>query len=219
VTSGYDVRCSVIVQRNHAVLLVHRTRDGLDDWVLPGGTPRDGESVAACARRELLEETGLSANPSQVALVVESAPPGASRRLLDIVFLAAEPVLGRAHSQEQGLEPRFVTPGELSGLDLHPALAGHLHRLLDPGPRLHAPYVSNLWRQAESCVLVLPLLRRQRPSEWTVRRVRRTGRGARRPFLGRQPDLGVASSRRRSGATGGENSREVAGAAERSCAS
>jgi len=36
--SGYDVR-SIIVLHKHAVLLVHRTHDGLDDWVLPGGTP------------------------------------------------------------------------------------------------------------------------------------------------------------------------------------
>jgi len=47
VSGDYDVRCSVVVLRKHAVLLMHRTRDGLDDWVLPGGTPRDGESMTA----------------------------------------------------------------------------------------------------------------------------------------------------------------------------
>ena len=133
--------------RRHAVLLVHRTRHGLDDWVLPGGTPDESESLTACARRELLEETGLSANPSQVALVVESVRSGSSRRTLDIVFLATEPVLGRERFREPGLEPRFVPPGQLAGIDLHPALAGHLHRLLDPGPHGHVPYVGNLWRQ------------------------------------------------------------------------
>jgi 8-oxo-dGTP pyrophosphatase MutT (NUDIX family) len=82
------VRCSVLVARNHAVLLVHRTHDGLDDWVLPGGTPREGESLVACARRELLEETGVSADPSHIALVVESASSGTGPRMLDIVFIA-----------------------------------------------------------------------------------------------------------------------------------
>jgi 8-oxo-dGTP diphosphatase len=148
VASGYEVRCSVIVLRQRAVLLVHRTRHGPDDWVLPGGTPDEGESLTACARRELLEETGLSANLSQVALVVESVQPGSSRRTLDIVFLAAEPVLGRERSREPGLEPRFVPPGQLAGIDLHPALAGHLYRLLDPGPHGHVPFVGNFWRQA-----------------------------------------------------------------------
>jgi 8-oxo-dGTP pyrophosphatase MutT (NUDIX family) len=29
------------------------------DWVLPGGYPESDESLAACAQRELAEETGL----------------------------------------------------------------------------------------------------------------------------------------------------------------
>jgi len=124
-------------------LLLHRTRDGLDDWVLPGGTPREGESLVACARRELLEETGVSASPSRVALVVESEPPGSGRRMLDIVFVAAEPLSGREHCREPGLEPRYVPPERLSPLALHPAFAAQLIRLLDPGPPQHAPYVSN----------------------------------------------------------------------------
>jgi 8-oxo-dGTP diphosphatase len=147
VASGYDVRCSVIVVRNHAVLLVHRTRGGLDDWVLPGGTPREGESMTACARRELAEETGMSADLSQVALVVESVPPESSCRTLDIVFAATEPVLGREHSREPGLEPHFVPPGQLARLNLHPSLAGRLNGILDPGPHGYAPYVGNVWRQ------------------------------------------------------------------------
>jgi 8-oxo-dGTP diphosphatase len=147
VASSFDLRCSVIVLRKHAILLVHRTHDGLDDWVLPGGTPREGESTTACAGRELLEETGVRADLSRVALVVESAPPGSSRRLLDIVFLATEPVLGREHSRESGLDPHFVPSGQLAGLNLHPALAGHLYRLLDPGVHGYAPYVGNIWRQ------------------------------------------------------------------------
>lgn len=145
--SGYDVRCSVMVIRKHAVLLVHRTYDGLDDWVLPGGTPREGESMTGCARRELFEETGISADPSHVAFVVESVPPGSSRRLLDIVFAVNEPVLGRETSREPGLEPHYLPSGQLAGLNLHPSLAGRLSRLLDSGDRRFASYIGNLWRQ------------------------------------------------------------------------
>jgi 8-oxo-dGTP diphosphatase len=48
---GVELRCSAIVVRERTVLLVHRVGSGADDWVLPGGTPRPGESMAACARR------------------------------------------------------------------------------------------------------------------------------------------------------------------------
>lgn len=140
----FDIRCSVVVLRKHEVLLLHRTRQGCGDWVLPGGTPREGESAAACARRELLEETGVSADPSQVTLVVESAIPGSGRRLLDIVFVATEPVLGRAVAREAGLIPRFVSADQLAGLVIHPPVAAHLTRLLEPGASHFAHYVGNV---------------------------------------------------------------------------
>jgi 8-oxo-dGTP diphosphatase len=145
----FDIRCSVLLVHKHTVLLVQRTHDGLDDWVLPGGTPREGESLVACARRELLEETGVSADPSRVALVVESASRTSGRHLVDVVFLATEPVIGRERCQEPGMRPQFVAPDQLPELTLHPTLAGQLIRLLDPGPHEHAPYVSNLLQAAD----------------------------------------------------------------------
>lgn len=144
--SGYDIRCSVIVFSQHRVLLVHHTRDGADDWVLPGGNPREGESIAACARRELLEETGMSAYPSRIALVAESIRPEPGPRTLDIVFAATEPALGRERPQEPGLEPHFVPPGQLAGMNLHPALGWHLGHLSDIGPHGYASYMCRSWR-------------------------------------------------------------------------
>ena len=139
----YNVRCSILVVRKHAALLVHRTRGGLDDWVLPGGTPCEGESLMACARRELLEETGVSADPSRVAFVVESASPGAGR-MLDIVFVASGPVLSREYCREPGMGPSFLSADQLPRVVIRPAITGQLIRLLDPGPQQpHAAYVRN----------------------------------------------------------------------------
>ena len=87
-----DMRCSVIVFRGDAVLLVHR--GGAGDWVLPGGTPRPGESMAACARREVLEETGLTVDPARIAFIAETLAPGSLRRAVDLVFLAGPDVQG-----------------------------------------------------------------------------------------------------------------------------
>jgi len=139
-----DLRCSVIVFRGGAVLLVRRDRAG--DWVLPGGTPRPGESMAACARREALEETGLAVDPARVAFIAETLGPESLRRAVDLVFLAGPDVRGEPVPQEPGLDTRFVPLDALPGLDLRPPLAGHLRGLYARGTEPTAAYLGNLWR-------------------------------------------------------------------------
>jgi len=145
--NGVDVRCSAIVFRKDSVLLVRRTRDGATVWTLPGGTPREGESMAACARRELFEETGISADPVRVAFVLEAMAPEGSRRRLDLVFLVTglEPGAQPA-TLEPGIEPRFVPVDQLNELTLLPPVAGHLRGLLRDGLGRYAPYLGNVWR-------------------------------------------------------------------------
>ena len=51
--------CGVIVTDGHRLLLGHATRS--PRWDIPKGAVEPGESLAAAARRELFEETGLDA--------------------------------------------------------------------------------------------------------------------------------------------------------------
>jgi len=149
-TEGIELRCSAILIRQRTVLLVHRTAADADDWVLPGGTPRPGESMAACARREVREETGLSAEPTGVAFVVEANEPESGLHIVDLVFTASEHGGQRAPvSAEPGLEPQFVPFDQLTEIDLRPPLSGHLRGLFMR--RLpYAPYLGNLWRPSAS---------------------------------------------------------------------
>jgi len=149
VPDGLELRCSAVIVRKQAVLLIHRTGSGADDWVLPGGTPRQGESMAACARREVREETGLQVDPTRVAFVLEVLGPDSGPRTVDIVFSAADPAPSQQPEElEPGLEPAFVAVDAIHELDLRPPLAGHLRAMLGQRGELYAPYLANLWRPA-----------------------------------------------------------------------
>lgn len=67
------VGIGVVLLRPDAVLLVRRGRPpALGQWSLPGGAQELGETAEAAARRELLEETGLSAGALQLVANVDS---------------------------------------------------------------------------------------------------------------------------------------------------
>jgi 8-oxo-dGTP pyrophosphatase MutT (NUDIX family) len=159
------LRCSAVVFRGETVLLVHRTADGADDWVLPGGTPEDGESMAECAVRETREESGLDVEALDVAFVLETTPPDSPDRTVDLVFSTVPNAsFGALRTAEPGREPVFVPLDRADTLDLRPPIAGRLLKLCRtlasapgpgpgpgasagaPFPTAGAPYVDNLWR-------------------------------------------------------------------------
>ncbi|GAB4048599.1 NUDIX hydrolase [Catellatospora paridis] len=60
----YDIALVLLVDPSGAVLLQHRDESmtaSPNQWSLPGGRVEPGESPEEAARRELLEETGLTA--------------------------------------------------------------------------------------------------------------------------------------------------------------
>lgn len=144
-----NMRCSVVVFRDNSVLLVRRSRDeGADDWVLPGGTPRPGESMSACAEREAAEETGLSLVTGRVAFILETMGPGAQRRTVDLVFAATATAGREPESPEPGLTATFVPLRDLPVTRLRPPIAGYVRALHSQGGTRTAAYLGNLWRPA-----------------------------------------------------------------------
>jgi len=94
------VGVGVALLRPGAVLLVRRGQPpNAGAWSLPGGAQELGETVETTARRELLEETGLSVGPLLLAASVDSIhrdPDGRIRYHYTIIDFAARWERGEA---------------------------------------------------------------------------------------------------------------------------
>ncbi|MCK8782911.1 NUDIX hydrolase [Roseomonas sp. NAR14] len=114
----------VIVLRGEEVLLVRRGKPPrMGEWSLPGGAQHVGETAEAAARRELLEETGVTVGPLELAAVVDSIVPdeaGAVRFHYTIVDFCARWVAGEPRAACDVTEAAFVAPADLPGYRLTP---------------------------------------------------------------------------------------------------
>ena len=100
--------------------------------------------MAACARRETLEEAGLAIDPARVAFIAETLAPGSARRAVDLVFLAGPDVRGDPAPSEPGLE---VRPARRAAAPGCPPAAGRAPACLHARGREPTPaYLGNLWR-------------------------------------------------------------------------
>lgn len=148
-TERVNLRCSAIVFRREQILLLSRMRSGAAEWVLPGGTPRAGESVGSCVRREVAEETGLHITADRVAFVLEATNAAEGLHLLDLVFTVTEQdSRATPRALEPGLIPVFHRLDDIGGLRLRPPIAGHLRGLRAAGARGTGAYLGNVWRPA-----------------------------------------------------------------------
>lgn len=116
---------AVVVNDSGELLLIHKTDNDL--WALPGGGHDIGESVAQTVVREVEEETGVHVEVTGVVGLytdpghVMAYDDGEVRQEFSICF-RAKPLRGELRTSSESKEVRWVSPRELDGLSIHPAM-------------------------------------------------------------------------------------------------
>ncbi|MGA5757917.1 NUDIX hydrolase [Nonomuraea bangladeshensis] len=116
--------CGTVTVDDAGRILMQRRRD-TGQWALPMGKMEIGETPSQCAVRETEEETGVRVEPVGI-LGIYSDPghivaytDGEIRQEYE-VMLIARPVSGRPEANDEASDVRWVEPGELRTLDIHP---------------------------------------------------------------------------------------------------
>lgn len=104
------VGVGVFVVRDGKILVGHRIGShGSDTWSLPGGHLEFGESVEACAKREVLEEAGIDIGDIQPITFTNDIFPEEDRHYITL-FMRANYLSGDVERKEpeKCLEWRWV---------------------------------------------------------------------------------------------------------------
>jgi ADP-ribose pyrophosphatase YjhB (NUDIX family) len=116
---------AVVTDDAGRILLIRRSDNGL--WTIPGGAMEPGEDIAACCRREVLEESGIKVDITRLIgiysnprHVIEYAN-GEVRQQFSVCF-ACRPVAGELSTSDESSEVGYFTIAELATMDIHPSI-------------------------------------------------------------------------------------------------
>lgn len=135
VEKEFRIGANVLVLREGTILLGRRAKGlfGEGEWGLPGGHVEVGEQLTEAARRELLEETGMTAETFEFASFLNQPRNGNNNHYIQVGFVArgvlGEPELREPHCCD---EWRWFRLDELP-TPLFSAHRGHLELLGNNG--------------------------------------------------------------------------------------
>jgi 8-oxo-dGTP diphosphatase len=110
---------SACVWKDGKVLLIQRAKPPLGLWSLPGGRVEFGETAVAAAERELLEESGVTADLTAFVGLYEVILDKPAFHYA-IACYGGVWRSGEAQASSDALEARWLAPAELDSLDFAP---------------------------------------------------------------------------------------------------
>ena len=125
---------AVVVRADGRILLTRRANPPLQGlWSIPGGVLELGETIAECARREVLEESGVHCAPTDIFYAVDSIHRDAAGRVRYhylIVDVLAQWTSGEARAGTDALDVGWFTLDELADLATTPQVHHVANELL-----------------------------------------------------------------------------------------
>jgi ADP-ribose pyrophosphatase YjhB (NUDIX family) len=118
------VAASAVIEEPGKVLMIRRLDSG--NWALPGGQLELGESLAACARREVLEETGIAVEVTGIVGIysdpnhVIQYSDGEVRQQFNVCLIARRTAGQAKVGDSESTSVGYFSPAEIESLSLHP---------------------------------------------------------------------------------------------------
>jgi len=122
----YGISAAVIMVQDEQILLVnHREIGRYDFWTPPGGRLEGNESIFECAKREALEETGLSVELDRILYIQEFWEPGYHFCKFFILCKAFNGTLTLANKEREEsflMDARSFSQDDLRNITVHPEI-------------------------------------------------------------------------------------------------